>query len=269
MSTNRIRVMFVSLLAVFAVSAVVSSSASAAHGYWVCKEGAASEPPVKYDNHECNTQVKPLAERKWEWLEVKGTEKFSVEGESAASKLEGEVAGLKTIVECKKDKFKGEIEKEGKSKGEITFETCEFFEVKNHVKTAVANCTVPPITFKFIDALVQGQGLGPATWGPEDQFNPETGETFVEIKIEGASCVLKGTYKATQHEVAISEGTTTVKYKGQVCALPEAGVGKVVHEIVCTSTGSHLTFNGKAAYFFSTDPVHLVGTAKEWGWDAE
>jgi hypothetical protein len=59
-----------SLLAVFAVGAVASASASAASLEWeVCEElaGVGVEPPLKFDNHNCNSEVKPLAERKWEW----------------------------------------------------------------------------------------------------------------------------------------------------------------------------------------------------------
>jgi hypothetical protein len=236
MSSNRIRVLLVSMLAVFAVSAVASAAASA-HTY----EYFVSGSPV-------TTAVKAT-------------------GTSGASKLEGEVAGVKIIIECKKDTFTGEIEKEGKSKGEITFSECSLFEDTSHVKTALTKCTVANITFKFTDKLVRGQGLGPETWGPEDEFN-STGaeEVFVEIKITGSECALKGTYKAKQHEVSIKQGTEEVKYKGQVCALPEAGVGKVEHEIVCTSSGSHLEFNGKPAYFFSTDTVKLESGAS---WAAE
>jgi hypothetical protein len=66
----RIRMIILSLLAVFAVSAVASASAAAASLEWeVCEElaGAGTEPPLKFDNHKCNSEAKPLAERKWEW----------------------------------------------------------------------------------------------------------------------------------------------------------------------------------------------------------
>lgn len=67
----RIRMIMLSLLAVFAVGAIASASASAAPllEWLVCEElpGAGVEPPLKFDNHECNTEAKPLAERKWEF----------------------------------------------------------------------------------------------------------------------------------------------------------------------------------------------------------
>jgi hypothetical protein len=267
MSSHRIRVLLGCVLAAFAISAVAAGSASAAHGWWACKEkaGEGIEPPVKYDNHLCNSKEKPLKERKWEWKPVEAAEVFKIEGTSGVSKLESEVAGVKILIECKKDTFKGEIEKEGKNKGEVTFSECSLFEVTKYIKVPLAVCTVPNIVFKFTTQLVTGQGAGPATWGPEDEFNStEAEETFVTIKIEGASCALKGSYKAKQAEVEIKPAAQ--KFKGQVCAMPEAGVGKLEHEIVCTSSGSHITFGGKPAYFTSTDTVKLENG---WWWGAE
>jgi hypothetical protein len=258
MSSNRIRVLLVSLLAVFAVSAVASGSASAAHGYWVCREGGTE----KYTEHLCKTKSET---GKWSYLPVELTEKYKVKGTSGVSKLESEVLGAKIIIECKKDTLTGEIEKEGKSTGEITFSECSLFENKAYIKTALTACTVPNIVFKYTDKLVTGQGPGPETWGPEDEFN-STGaeETFVEIKLEGASCALKGTYKAKQAEVEILPAKQ--KFKGQICQLPEAGIGLVKHEVSCSSSGSHLTFASKPAYFFSTEQVELENG---WTWGAE
>jgi hypothetical protein len=78
MSSNRLRILLLSLFAVFAVSAVAASSASAT-GWWVCKETTESpikEPPTKYDNSLCNTQTKPLAERRWQIVAVAAGESF-------------------------------------------------------------------------------------------------------------------------------------------------------------------------------------------------
>src|SRR6202043_3568171 len=49
--------------------------------WWeVCKEvaGVGSEPPVKYDEHKCNTQLKPVAERKWQWKKLEAGESEKV-----------------------------------------------------------------------------------------------------------------------------------------------------------------------------------------------
>jgi hypothetical protein len=228
------------------------------HNFWLCREGGKEE----YENHLC---AKKVAGGKWSYLPLEET--LKVEGTSGVSKLESEVAGVKILIECKKDVFKGEIEKEGKNKGEVTFSECSLFEVAKYVKVSLAACTVPNIVFKFTSKLVTGQGPGPVTWGPEEEFN-STGaeETFVEIKVEGASCALKNTYKAKQASVTITPPAAGAVFKGQVCAMPEAGVGKVEHEIVCTSSGSHITFGGKPAYFTSTDTIKLENG---WSWGAE
>ena len=46
----------------------------------VCEEvaGEGKEPPKKYDEHKCNTQVKPLAERKWQWKKLEAGESRNV-----------------------------------------------------------------------------------------------------------------------------------------------------------------------------------------------
>ncbi len=184
MSSNRLKVLVVSLLAVFAISAVASSSASAngqcykvitggsggfedpscmkaggtkeyakvakleteiktgewcaksepegtgtfnnnacteaggtknflkvkVPSFWVCREvaGAGTEPPIKYDNHLCNTKAKPLAERKWSFLPVANAELHAFEGTSGPTKFESFLGTMRVLVECGKDKVTGE-----------------------------------------------------------------------------------------------------------------------------------------------------------------
>jgi len=225
--------------------------------YGICTEkaGAGTEPPVKWDDHVCNTQVKVLAERKWEWLPLAANQ--LVEGTSGESTLEGTIAGLSIKIKCATDKFRGEIEPKGASTGEITFETCNNpFEVPSstHKLTAIANCSVPNIKFKFRDQLVSGNGAG-----PEEEFKPEAvgGTQFVEIEITGATC---GLPKKNKVEVSRADG-------GVYCALPLYDVGSVTHEIVCTATGDeYLRFAGTLTSFYSTEKVKL---ANAWGWFAE
>jgi hypothetical protein len=90
------------MLAVFAIGAVASASASA-HSYWV--EGA-----------EVTTEPGP-----------------AVEGTSGTSILEGE--GLLTV-ECKKDTFAGTIDAEGESEANVKFTECSVVGAPN---CAVAN----------------------------------------------------------------------------------------------------------------------------------
>jgi hypothetical protein len=99
-----------SLLAVFAASALASASASAAPllEWLVCEElpGAGVEPPTKYDNHLCNTKAKPLAERKWEWKLLAAGETRNVDSHGGEFVLN---AGKPTENKCTLVEDKGDI----------------------------------------------------------------------------------------------------------------------------------------------------------------
>lgn len=92
MSSNRIRVLFVSLLAVFAISAVASASASAA---------CANPPKCEWEQQ---------ATEKGAYALLAGTEKLNVEGSGGEFKLK---AGTTTVT-CTAATAFGFIEKEGK-----------------------------------------------------------------------------------------------------------------------------------------------------------
>jgi hypothetical protein len=221
-----------------------------AHGFWVCKEkaGAGTEPPIKYDNHECNTKAKPLAERKWEWRPLERGETFEVKSESGPTTLEGKILGTRVIIECKKDKDTGIIGAGGKSTDTvITYEECSLAQVVKHVKEPLA-CTVGTAgvikTNALKDLLITGKGIG-----PEDEFEPETGTTFAEISVTG--CALESTNKVTGK---------------QICSLPAATVGKLEQEVACLPSGGELKYGGEPASYYGTEKVKLVNG---WWWDAE
>jgi hypothetical protein len=202
---SRIRLILMSLAALLAVSAVASASA------W------AVSPETRYFVGGS---------------EVKGEETFGVTGTSGTSKLEGEILSTKVVIVCLNDRTSGTenlIEKEGKSKGEITFENCSI--------EGQGTCVVPPIKFKVKDKLLSGA---------EDLFEPASGKLFVEIRIE--VCALKGTYPV--------EGT-------QICNLPGGETEAVEHLIECTPTGSKLELGKKPAKFTSTEHVRLTSN-KKW-----
>lgn len=241
MSTNRIRVLLVSLLAVFAVGAVAAGSASA-HAYFVCKEAGTE----KYTEHECKTKSET---GKWSWTEVTGTETFETKSESGPTTLEGKLAGVRVIIECKKDEDTGIIAKEGKSSDEvITYKECSLAQVVKHKREALASCKVGTEgtikTAALKNTLINGKGIG-----PEIEFEPESGTTFAEIAVTG--CSLESTNKVTGK---------------QICQLPEATVGKVKHEVVCSPTGGELKFGGEPASYYGTETVSLTNG---WGWAAE
>jgi hypothetical protein len=212
---TRIRLILMSLLAVFAVGAVASASASAT----VC------EPLDK--------------EGEWTWCSAAKEITSPVEGTSGVSKLESEVGGKKLTIECTADTFKGTLEDpepsklDGASSGEIKFTGCSV--------VGVAKCTVhEPIEFKFKDQLINK----PPT-KPEDEFKPNEGETFVEIKIEGAECAIKGTLKVKGTQKCNLDTTFETEQKE--------------HELICTPAGSKLKLGEKEAKFTSTEKVKRVG----------
>jgi len=238
MSSNRIRVLFVSLLAVFAVGAVASASASA-HEFLTCQKVAAGTG--KFAESEC---IKTGAPEEFEWKGIAAAVK--VTGTDGVSKFESALAGVKVIIECEESTFTGELEAAGKSKGKVEFEGCKIFENKNGIKTLLT-CKVAPITFEFVDEVITGSGFG-----PEDEFRPTAANKtkFVIIKLTG--CALESE----------TEVKTATEGKGQVCQLPEAEVGKVGHVVDCSSSGSkELKFGTEKASFYSVLTVKL--TSKE------
>lgn len=242
MSTNRLRVLLVSLLAVFAVSAVASSSAFAAQEFFTCNAKAGG----KYATEICNTKVAGKELFELEKIPAAGKVKFTSSNTIGTYKhpalLEGEVAGLRVIVECLTVTNTGELEEKGKTKGEVKFTECKVFQVVNRIKEELAACKVEPISFKFIDQLVAGKGIG-----NEDEFKPAAGGTlFVEIIIKG--CALP-----EKNKVELTEAG-----KGVPAYIIEPNVSAAEHVLVFTGTGDEfLRFTGKKASFYAVIVIKL------------
>ena len=244
---QRMKLIMLGLLAVFAVSAVASESASA-HRYFreKCVERAEGQGTKFLTEKECIEQPAKPIPGKWEH-ETIGI--ANIEGTSGVSKLESVIAKETVTIECLKDVFTGTLEPGGKSKGEVKFTECKVF---NKLHEELVACKVKePIEFQFTDQLVGIAGR------PEDEFKPtKAEETFVEITIEnvtGKNCL---------------EKVTNLKVKGtQTCELPNAGALLVTHEIVCTPSGGKLKLGTEEAKFTSTEKVNLSGTAGKWGAD--
>jgi hypothetical protein len=233
MSTNRIRALLVSMLASLAIGAVASASASAHEFSVPCHKVSAA-------NKEKGEWEKIGATGKCETANAKGefTEKLltgeteSIEGTSGPSFLESPSLGI--TIECAEDTFTGTMAAAGLSTGEVKFYRCRV--------VVPATCKVKePIEFKFKDKLV-----GAATEPVNDEFEPETGTTFVEITLSG--CTAEGKYKV--------EGT-------QTCSIPAAGQGWAVHEMICNPYGSKLKLGTGAAYFTSDETVR-IDSGKPW-----
>jgi hypothetical protein len=153
MSANRIRVLLVSMLAVFAISAVASASASA-HAFkvnGVVVAGATTFPIVDLSS-----------------AGVGGTG-FAI--------LEAPSVGL--TIECQESVSNGKIEKEGKNTDEIKFQKC--------TKVIPATCKVgEPINTGTINSTLIGAAGKPV----QIEFVPQV-QPFANIVITGRA--LEGT----------------------------------------------------------------------------
>jgi hypothetical protein len=213
---SRMKFILLGLLAAFAVSAVASSSASAAHNFKV------------------------------EGKTVGAGEKVEVQGISKSGEFESTLGGLKVIVTCQEDDAPpatNAIEGAGVSKFEVKFKNgCLLWEVNGGKKAVITSCKVTETTVaKGEDKLVGNEG------NPEDEFK---GEPFGNLELEGGGCAL-----AKKTEI---KGSTK-------CALPEANVEAVEHEIICTGAGSSLKLGSEPAYLYS---VEWVDTAKLEKWSS-
>ncbi len=143
----------------------------------VCEEkaGAGTEPPIKYDEHKCNTQTKALALRKWEWKFLEAGKSYNITSKGGTQKLIGHIGGVAIEIECKKVEDTGNIKGgvPGTDEGSITYTECKI--------VGAAGCGVksPPPT-KAGTILVASVKTTLDTIGEE--FSTASG-TFVELEL--------------------------------------------------------------------------------------
>jgi hypothetical protein len=162
---SRVKVMLLSLLAVFAASAVVSSTASAAHVYLI------------------------------EQTELLSSEAIEDQGQNA--KLEVKIPGqaISIFIQCQEELSTGVIKPKGESTFRIEYKNCYVVENSTGKKIFLVNCTVKePIVAEGTDQLIEHS---------IDEFKGSGAEKlFSEITIEGAKCVgVAGKYKVTGTQV--------------------------------------------------------------------
>jgi hypothetical protein len=226
------------MMAVFALSAVAASTASAKRVWTVCKEvpGVGTEPPVKFDNSECNTKVKPVAERKWEDVILPAGETRSLKIVNSVVNAELRVPGAAETILCKNLAINagntiGNVSVEGNLTGRdlliSTFTGCT-----NSKKPLCTTVTVPPFTTPtFLNENTAKTKI-------YDEFRPagateltpkeitekgtaaskaieETLKPYVNIEQSGEGCTAVAVTKAEGNGVAaeISPETMSVKKK--------------------------------------------------------
>jgi hypothetical protein len=194
MSSNRLRVLLVSLLAVFAVSAIASASASAFNLEWeVCEKGTGTG--TKFGEHKCNTH--PGGAEEWEFKKLVGTK--NVVSKGGAFTLE--VAGKKITCTAVTDKGTITGGKPGTDLAEkIVFTGCK--AGPNGCKAKSAGGAAETIEVTNIKTKLE-EVAGKLV----DKFEQKTVGTtkeFVTLEFEGATCA--------------GEGFVTTKVKGNVAA---------------------------------------------------
>jgi hypothetical protein len=268
MSSNRLRVLLVSLLAAFAISAVASATSASASTYkpgiWLCVKVASNKGA--FNNSVCTNKA---AAFNWTWAYFNSNtgELFACEqghtefedsycsipagtgpfgwvkwgalhafpGVIGASKLKGEVAGAKLTVECAKGKSTtGKLIEKGASKENIlTYEECKV------VGTLATKCEVK-------STLVTNDLKGSQTQSgrTEDTFEPEAaGGPFIEIELKaipGKTCTPAATYKVTGSQTCEVDTSNAV-----------AKETKSEHELIC-KPGSNLKLGGNPAEYEGT-----------------
>jgi hypothetical protein len=161
---SRFKVLVVSLLAVFAVSAAASATASAAHVYLI------------------------------EQTELLSSE--AVEDQGQNSKLETKILKIPIFLQCQEELSTGSIKTKGESTFRIEFKNCYVVENNNGKKVFLVACGVAE------PALAEGTDQ--LTEHSVDEFKGELkGEkgVFAELELIGEKCALKGKYKVTGAQV--------------------------------------------------------------------
>jgi hypothetical protein len=155
---TRVRVVLLGLLAVFAVSAVASSTASAAHVYLI------------------------------EQTELLSSEAIEDQGQN--TKLETRILNISVFIQCQEELSSGVIKPKGESTFKIEMKNCYLAENNNGKKVFLPGCTpVEPIIIEGTDQLIEHS---------VDEFKGELkGEkgVFASIELTGEKCVLKGKFK--------------------------------------------------------------------------
>jgi hypothetical protein len=174
----------------------------------------------------------------------------AIEGSVGTAWLQSSLSGQKILIESAENAFEeGKILKEGKSEGKIKYKKPILYTIKEGKKeNTSATCTVAPIEFKFKDKLFTQTKGGVVA----DEFEPGTegSKIFIEIKIEGTSCLLKGTFAV--------EGTYNASLGGQ------GEEDRTEHELIFTEAGSNVTFDKATAAYTNTVSKLKQTNKKEW-----
>lgn len=249
---NRLRILGLALVAVFAMSAVAVSSASAAKNgphWWVCEKDATG----LFSNSECSTSGTG-----WESKELTtGTRKITFT--SGETKLKT----ASDLIVCKKDKGTGEIIGgwPGTDKATITFEECKVTkpfscEVKNAGGTFGTIITTVNTELVYTGTKTQAEKEEPPL-GILFKTTSSANKLFVELEFSGLCAFGAKKVEATGEVTPAAEIPPRITgVAGVVCKIIEPESYKFVHEINCVE-------KEQTKFFFWTHPGEVIkeGTA--------
>lgn len=159
-----------SLLVLFALGAIVSTTASANSTHIFVIEGTAL---------------------------TSGSE--SVEGSAGLSlqKIETRIAKLLVVKECQEDIGTSEIKPEGQTVGRAEGKNCHLYEDHKGKKVLLSACQIKePLEFAFTGEVLE-HGVGIVEGASEK-------ERFAEIEIKGEGCALNGKFEITGSQTCTS-----------------------------------------------------------------
>lgn len=272
----RIRIIGLTLVAVFAMSAVAVSSASAAKNgpHWLSSSfgGECIEPTAKgiwafETKAKCEAGTPIISTGNWEKILGAG-EKKNITFTSGETRL----ITASDLIICKKDKGTGEIIGgwPGTDKATITFEECEV--------TKPFTCKVKNAggTFGTIVTTVNTELVYTTKKAGEEEKSPlgilfkttsAKNKLFVELEFSGICAFGPKKVEATGEE----HGPGIPGVAGVVCKIVEpAEANKVVHEIECAEKAQQKFFyweggvikEGKAGLKLGSEVAEQVGSAK-------
>jgi hypothetical protein len=221
----KMRVALLGVLALFIVSGIAASTASAAGPYWHVN-GSRLESGAK----QLKLQNKTTA--------VLAIPSIGLEIECKSSISEGAT-------------IEGNGANQGQDKGRITYTSC---------KSNAAGCTVgEPITTKPTKSYL---AIAATQTKIVDVFEPTEGTLFVTIKLAGGSCLLAGSYEVTGGAVAevVPAGTEAVE---GLLSFPKTAITSVKHEGGAATT-IELKTKGLASTFSSIYGAKLA-TGEKYG----
>jgi hypothetical protein len=156
---SRMKVILLSLLAVFAVSAAASATASAAHVYLI------------------------------EQTELLSSEAIEDQGQNG--KLEARIPnGPPVLIQCQEELSSGTIKPKGESTFKNEYKNCYIIENSNGKKVFLVNCEIKePIIAEGTDLLIEHS---------VDEFKGTGAEKlFTTIELTGTKCIIAGKYTVT------------------------------------------------------------------------